>query len=417
MNNAFGFEGVRVFAEGKLGAPQTFWVNNGSWVDGPIPGATMIPASGSWILPGLFALGVDFQEPNHDEVYTLRDGFEAMRRGGFFSALYESPANPIDDVYKLRSLQDAMGKSGLDFHFLGSISVENEGKSLAEMMELSAGGVAALGDGNAFPSNLRFIRLALEYAGMTGQRCFFQPTEKALSAKGCVHEGHYADTLGMRGIPSQAETIAVHQLLELAGWLQVPVHLKQLTCAESLNLVRNARQKGVDVTCDISIYHLLLDDAALMTLDTHLHLRPVLRTVEDKEALWMGLQDGTVQAISCAHCPVLPQDKLVHFEDSLPGAVSLEIMLSALHTAAKARQIPVEKWLPWISDAAAQVAGLPFQTLEKNKDVPFVLFHPEQQWKVVESTFAGQVYNSPLIGKTQQGKILGTNFNQTWRSA
>lgn len=417
MNNAFGFEGVQVFSNGKLGAPQTFWVKEGAWVEGPISGATLIPAQGAWVLPGLFALGVDFQEPIRDDVYILRDGFEAMLRGGFSSALYESPANPIDDVHKLRSLQDACGKSGLDFHYLGAISAGNDGKALAEMLELASGGVAGFGDGNHFPSNLRFLRLALEYAGMTGLRCFFQPTERSLAGKGCVHEGHYADTLGMRGIPAQAETIAVHQILELAGWLHVPVHLKQLTCSESLNLVRHARAKNVDVTCDVSIYHLLLDDSQLIHMDTNLHLRPVLRTAEDREALWVGLTDGTVQAISCAHSPVLPQDKLVNFEEATPGAVSLEILLGALHTEASKRNISVDSWLPWITEGAAQSAGLPFSSLGLGLDSPFLLFHPGQKRVIGESDFAGQVHNSPLLGSTLQGSVLGTFFGQTWRPA
>lgn len=415
MNKSYGFEGVRVFTQGKLSAPQTFWVRDGVWMQGPLVDAQIVPASGAWVLPGLFALGVDFQEPIRDDVYTLRDGFEAMRRGGFAAGLYESPANPIDDIQKLRSLQDACGKSGLDFHYLGALSVGNENKSLAEMLELAAGGIAGLGDGNHFPSNLRFLRLALEYASMAGLRCFFQPTERTLSGKGCVHEGHYADTMGMRGIPSQAETIAVHQILELAGWLQVPVHLKQLTCAESLNLVRHARERGVDVTCDVSLYHILFDDSALISLDTHLHLRPVLRTSEDREALWAGLLEGTVQAVSCAHSPVLPQDKLVHFEDAVPGAVSLEILLSALHTEAAKRNLQIGQWFDWVSEGPAQTAGFPFQALELGKASPFLLFHPGIDHQVQPSDFSGQVHNSPLLGQTLNGMVIGTCFDLVWR--
>jgi len=415
MSKNLCFRGVQVLTENGLGQPQDFYVSNGRWV-ATVPQAEVIEAAGSWILPGFHALGVDFQEPVRDDIYTNRDGFEAMRRGGFFSALYESNANPVDDLPKLKALQDACGKSGLDFHFLGAISVGHAGKALAEMLELAAGGVVGFGDGNHLPSNLRFLRLALEYASMTGLRCFFQPTASSLVGKGCVHEGHYADTLGMKGIPPLAETIAVHQILELAGWLKVPVHLKQLTCAESLNLIRNARKRGVDVTCDISIYHLLLDDSILVELDTHTHLLPPLRTAEDREALWQGLAEGTVQAISCAHSPVLPQDKEVNFEDSMPGAVSLEIAFAALLPSA-IKYLPggVEDLVKLMVQGPAQICSIPSRALTLDQENPFLLFDPSVNWNPKGFDFAGQVQNTPLLGKPLHGRVLGTFFDGSWK--
>jgi len=416
MNKNYWFQNVRVFADNKLGAPQDFFVQDGVWVASVPNDAEKIDVHGSWLLPGLFALGVDFQEPIRDDIYRLKDGFEAMRRGGFCTALCESEANPLDDLHKLKASLDAYGASGLDFHFLGAISVGHEGKSLAEMLELASHGVVGFGDGNHLPSGLRFLRFALEYAGMTGLRCYFQPMERSLAGKGHVHEGHYADTLGMKGIPAQAETIAVHQILELSGWLQVPVHLKQITCAESLNLIRNARSRGVDVTCDVSIYHLMLDESCLFALDTHTHLRPPLRTAEDKEALWKGLEDGTVQAISCAHVPVLPQDKEVNFDDAVPGAVSLEIAFVALLAASQLRFADgLERLLGWLTDGPAKICNRPMATLRMGASSPFFLFDPSVKRVLRVSDFAGQVHNSPLLDTVQTGMVTGTFFAGQWR--
>jgi len=416
MSKALCFKSVRIFAAGKLSSVQDFYTVDGRWSKDPVAGAEVVDVAGSWILPGLFALGVDFQEPIRDDIYTVKDGIEAMRRGGFSSAVYESPANPLDDIRKLKAMQDDCGKGGLEFHFLGALSVGNDGKALAEMLELSSGGVVGFGDGNHLPSSLRFLRFALEYAGMTGLRCFFQPSERSLMGKGCVHEGHYADTIGMKGIPSQAETIAVHQILELALWLQVPVHLKQLSCAESLNLVRNARARGVDVTCDVSIYHLLLDDACLLNLDTHTHLIPPLRTATDREALWQGLADGTVQAISCQHTPVLPQDKEVNFEEAMPGAVSLEIAFAALLPEAEKRFTNgISDLLRLLVDGPASILGLPARHLEPEVDCPFIVFKSDAEHVVTTQTFAGDVHNSPLLGSTLNGRVLGTCFDGMWR--
>ncbi|HSQ41520.1 MAG TPA: dihydroorotase [Fibrobacteraceae bacterium] len=415
MNN-YCFAGARAYVGSRFQEPADFWVQKGKWVKGPLPDAHRVEAQGCWILPGLSALLVDFQEPIRDDVYTLHDGFEAMHRGGFYSALYESAANPLDDIQKLKAIRDACGKSGLEFHFLGALSVDHAGKSLSEMLELASGGVVGFGDGDRFPTSLRFIRLALEYAGMTGLRCFFQPLETSLMGKGCVHEGHYADAFGIRGIPSQAETIAVHQILELAGWLKVPVHLKQITCRESLSLLRLARDRGIDVTCDVSVNHLLFDDSSLEALDTNMHLRPPLRTAEDRTALWNALSDGTIQAISCAHVPVLPQDKETHFEDAQPGAVSLEIALAALLPEARQRLCGGEEaLLTLLVDGPSRVLGLPPRTLAEDQNIPFLLYDPRVERKVQIQDFCGQVHNSPLLGAKIQGKVLGDFFDGSWR--
>jgi dihydroorotase len=417
MNSSYCFVGAQAFVDGSLQAPADFWVENGKWVPGPVANAEMIEANGAWIIPGLFALGVDFQEPIRDDVYTLKDGLEAMRRGGFAEALYESAANPVDDIQKLKAMQDACGKSGLAFHFLGALSVGHQGKALAEMLELASGGVVGFGDGDHFPSGLRFLRLAMEYASMTKMRCFFQPSEKSLVGKGCVHEGHFSDMLGMQGIPAQAETIAVHQILELAGWLQVPVHLKQISCAESLNLIRHARARGVDVSCDVSVNHLLFDDSGLFELDTNTRLLPPLRTLTDREALWQGLSDGTVQAISCAHHPVLPQDKDTNFEDAVPGAVSLEIAFAALLPEALLRMKSGRNALIRLFvEGPAQILGVPVRSLALGHDEPFFVFSPGEERLVKMSDFAGQVHNSPMLGKTLRGRVLGTMFDGSWRT-
>ena len=418
MSNSLCFQDVRVFRDGRFSEVQDFHVCDGRWVEGPVAGAQVINGRGCWILPGMFALGVDFQEPERDDIYTLKDGFEAMRRGGFSAALYESHANPLDDVPKLKSMLDAGSRSGLDVKFLGALSVGNKGKALSEMLELAAGGAVGFGDGNELPSSLRFLRLALEYASMTGLRCYFQPTDISLKGKGCVHEGHFADALGLKGIPSQAETIAVHQLLELAGWLKVPVHLKQITCAESLELVRAARLRGVDVTCDVSVYHLLLDDTGLFELDTNAHLIPPPRTRADRDALWAGLADSTIQAISCAHVPVLPQDKEVHFEDAMPGAVSLEIAFAALLQESQAR-LPggVSALVALLTEGPANVVGVSLPRLEPGLDSPWFLFDPACERVVEPRSFAGKVQNSPLLGRKVQGCLRGTCFAGYWRAS
>ena len=371
---------------------------------------------GALVMPALFGLGLDFMEPLRDDVYTFKNGFDAMRLGGFYGGLYESAANPIDDADKMIAMKlrfascegDAENCANkFDIKFLGAYSKGFGTDSLAEMMELAEEGVAGFGDGNAAIPHTRFLRLAMEYGKMTDKRFFFQPLDKTLRKNGCVHEGAYSDMLGMKGIPRIAETIAAYTVLETARFLQVPVHFKQVTCGETLDLIRNARKQGIDVTCDVGLYHLLLDDSCLETLDSTYHLIPPLRSAADSESLWKGLEDGTVKAISMNHTPVLRQDTEVNFEDSVPGALSLEIALPAIWKKLSER-VGEARAIELLSSAPARLVGAETAL----NDV--VVLSADKLHQVNEKDFAGHVCNSPFLGKVLPSTILGTYINGVW---
>ena len=368
--------------------------------------------NGALVMPALFGLGLDFMEPLRDDVYTFADGFEAMRKGGFYGGLYESAANPIDDADKYTAMvnrfkSEERGEEAFDIKFLGAYSKGFGTDSLAEMVELAEAGVAGFGDGNGVIPHSRFLRLAMEYGKMTGKRFFFQPMDKTLRHSGCVHEGAYSDMLGMKGIPRIAETIAAYTVLETARFLQVPVHFKQVTCGETLELVRNARKNGIDVTCDVNLYHLLLDDSCLETLDSAYHILPPIRSAADREALWQGVVDGTVNAISVNHTPVLRQDTVVNFEDSVPGALSLEVALPAIWNKLVA-SVGEARAIELLSTAPARLAGA------ESAGESVVVLAPEKTHKVLESDFAGHVCNSPLTGNELPSSILASYINGVW---
>ena len=368
--------------------------------------------NGALVMPALFGLGIDFMEPLRDDVYTFADGFDALRKGGFYGGLYESAANPIDDADKYTAMvnrfkSEERGEDAFDIKFLGAYSKGFGSDSLAEMVELAEAGVAGFGDGNGVIPHSRFLRLAMEYGKMTGKRFFFQPMDKTLRHSGCVHEGAYSDMLGMKGIPRIAETIAAYTVLETARFLQVPVHFKQVTCGETLELVRNARKNGIDVTCDVNLYHLLLDDSCLETLDSAYHILPPIRSAADREALWQGVVDGTVNAISVNHTPVLRQDTVVNFEDSVPGALSLEVALPAIWSKLVAR-VGEARAIELLSTAPARLAGA------ESAGESVVVLAPEKTHKVLESDFAGHVCNSPLTGKVLPSSILASYINGVW---
>ena len=404
---------VRPFVDGKITEPTKICLVDGAWASSAPEGTPEFDAKGAIALPALFGLGLDFKEPLRDDIYTFKDGVEAMRRGGFYGGLYESSANAIDDSLKLAAIQQISAKCRLSFAFLGAFSMGYQCKDLSEMVELADAGVVGFGDGNQDCSRTRFLRLAMEYGSMTGKRFFFMPLDDSLRHHGLVHEGCYADTLGMKGIPRVAETIAVFRILEMARFLKVPVHFKQVSCGETLKLIERAREDGVDVTCDVDIYHLILDDSCLFDLNSLDNVPMPFRSAEDREALWKGLESGVVNAISMNHDPVLAQDKEVNFEDAVPGAVSLETALPAIWKPLSER-LGAARAVELLSTAPAQLAGVAPSKLSEGERADLVLLAQDSPKTVEASMFAGQVWNSPLLGKQLPSSIVGTYINGNW---
>lgn len=404
---------VRPFVNGKFEEPTTMNLVDGKWVGEAACDAKEFDAKGALAIPALFGLGLDFKEPLRDDIYTFREGVDAMRRGGFFGGLYESSANAIDDSLKLAAIQQMSAKSKLSFAFLGAFSMGYQCKDLSEMVELAAAGAVGFGDGNQNCSHTRFLRLAMEYGSMTGKRFFFMPLDNSLRHHGLVHEGSFSDLLGMKAIPRVAETMEAFRILEMARFLKVPVHFKQVSCGETLKLIENARKNGVDVTCDVDIYHLLIDDSCLLELDSHCNVPMPFRAASDREALWKGLESGVVDAISVNHDPVLRQDKEVNFEDAVPGAVSLEIALPAVWKPLCER-LSAARAVELLSSAPAKLAGVEPSSLKLDAIANMVLLNPDASADVVPSMFAGQVRNSPLLGKKIPSTILGSYLNGLW---
>ena len=397
---------VRPFAKGSWQSEQDIFLENGIWSKGSAKNYIEIDGSGLLALPALYAIGADFQEPARDDVYSFADGIEAMRRGGFYGCLYESSSNPIDDLPQLISFKEICEKSKLDISLLASFSKANGHKNISEMLELASGGAAGFGDGNVSVGNLRFLRMVFEYGYATGKTFYLHPLEPDLRNAGFVNEGLYSDMLGFKGIPEQAETIMIYKILEFSRWFDVPVHFREISCGKSLELIEIAKARKGKISCDVGIYHLLFDDSSLLTLSSEYRFSSPIRTKEDKEALWKALLDGTVQHISCNHFPVRKQDKQTNFENAIPGAVSLEIALSALWqiTAEKTGGHP-ERLLDWMG------AGV----LEQEKPANLILFNPNLEWEANENAFAGSVCNSPLLGQKLKGKIIGTYLGSKWR--
>lgn len=360
----------------------------------------IIDAGGSWLVPALAELWVDPRSPKRNDIYTYSQLQEAMLKGGYQFALADSADNCCDDSGLVHDFSIATAMLDTEVLQAGAVTVAHEGTELTEMLTMQQMGISVLTTGPGIPQNTGVLRSVMVYAAQTGMKLFVLPVEETLTL-GAVHEGVVADTLGMQGSPVEAEEIAVFRCLKLAELSGCAIHLRHITSLQSLQLIQEYRERGLDVTCDVGLYHLLFDDKSLFDLNSALHLPVPLR--DTRRGLWDALWNGQIDAISCGHIPCLPQDKQTYFEDSLPGAIGLETSLSALHSQMLI-EYPGKSWkdiLPFLSEK-------PKSILRAQSTSGWFLWDPDADLPVQTDSYSGYVENSPLLGKTLKGKVLQT---------
>jgi len=360
----------------------------------------VMDAGGSWLVPTLAELWVDPRSPKRNDIYSYSELQDAMLRGGYQFALADSADNCCDDTGLVHDFSVATAMLDTEVIQAGAVTVGHQGTELTEMITMQQMGISALTTGAGMPQNTGVLRSVMVYAAQTGMRLFILPAEESFCL-GAVHEGVVADTLGMQGSPVEAEEIAVFRCLKVAELSGCALHFRHITSKKSLLLIQESRERGLDVTCDVGLYHLLFDDKSLFDLNSALHLPVPLR--DTRKELWEALWNGQIDAISCGHIPCLPQDKQTYFEDSLPGAIGLETSLSALHSQLL-KEYPEKSWkdlLPFLSDKPREILG-------SQAVSGWFLWDPETDLPVLSDSYAGYVENSPLLGKTLKGKVLQT---------
>src|SRR5206468_4001389 len=234
-----------------------------------------------------------------------------------------------------------------------------EGESLVEIGELAAGGVRMFSDDGHCVQQARVLRMALEYSKAFDAVVAEHAEEASLAEGGQMHEGYHSSVLGLAGVPSAAEGIIVARDLMLAKLTGGRLHLCHLSSAGSVELVRRAKAEGLRVTAEVTPHHLAFSDEDLVTYDTNLKVNPPIRTAEDREALWGGLVDGTIDAVATDHAPHAVEEKEAEFDQAPPGTIGLETALAAMLThGVAAGRITLSRAIEALSTAPARILGV-----------------------------------------------------------
>jgi dihydroorotase len=376
-------------------------------------GAEVLDAEGTIVAPGLIDIHVHLREPGQEYKETVRSGTLAAAAGGFTAVACMAntvPANDsrsITEHIRLEALRHGFAR----VHPIGAVSKELKGEELAEIGEMVRAGAVAVSDDGRPVQDPELMRRALLYAQHFGVPVIQHAEDLHLSGKGVMHEGEWSTRLGLLGIPALAEDLMVARDLLLLEDTGGRYHVAHLSTARSLDLVRQAKQRGLPVTCEVTPHHLLLTDRAVAEsgYSTDTKMKPPLRGEKDLAALLEGIADGTVDAIASDHAPHHSDEKCVQFDDAPFGIVGLETTLAlCLDRLVRPGIISLSRMVELLSTGPARALNLPGGTLKVGFPADLSLFHTDRYTTIKAATFKSKGKNTPFDGWKLKGKPFAT---------
>lgn len=387
--------------------------NTGEIPEGFIANHT-IDASGQFVIPGLVDLSARLREPGDEYKASLVSELQAAVAGGVTSLACPPDTDPVLDEPGLVEMLKYRAKQLNLAHVypLGAITKSLQGKALSEMGELRDAGCVGFSQANVAITDTQVLWRAMQYAATFGFTLFLHPEEYFLAKDGVAHDGEIASRLGLKGIPSASEALALSTILRIAQETQARVHISRLSTAEGVMMVREAKTRLKNITCDVDIHHLHLTEHDIGYFNTHCHLKPPLRTQRDLDAITAGLMDGTIDAICSDHTPVDNDTKLAPFAEAEIGATGLELMLPLTLKWALKHDKNLTMCLPkvvkLIAQTPAHILNIPAGSLSIGAEADICIFSAEEYWAINPATLKSQGKNSPFTGLELAGKVRAT---------
>ncbi len=370
----------------------------------------MIDAAGKVVTPGLVDIHVHLRDPGFEYKEDIASGTLAAVAGGFTSVACMPNTNPVNDNQAVTSF--ILKKAAEDGHCrvfpIASITKGLEGELLTEMGELKELGVYAVSDDGKPVSNPQLMRRAMEYARPFGMTIISHAEDLDLVGSGVMNEGLIATELGLKGIPWVAEDAATAREVMLAEFTGAHLHVAHVSTKGSIEIVRQAKKRGVAVTCEAAPHHFTLTDEAVRGYNTNAKMNPPLRSPEDREAVRQGIADGTVDAIATDHAPHHIDEKNVEFAIAMNGIVGLETALPLTLKLVEDGLIDLPKAVALLTNGPAGVLDLPVGALKEGGDADVTVIDPNLEWTVEAQKLVSKSKNTPFDGWQMKGAAVCT---------
>lgn len=370
-----------------------------------LPDATVHAANGCMVLPALVDLCTHLREPGYKHKGTIESETLAALSGGVTTLCCSPTTKPVNDHDAItRQILDQSAAAGaVRVLPVGALTQGNEGAQLSEIASLQKAGCIAVSHSRGTPIDTQTLYRCFQYAASHGLCIFFEPEDSSF-AHGCLHEGPLACRLGLIGQPRLAETSALARALLVAEETGTRLHISQVSCARSVELIEEAKKRGLNVSADVAIHSLVLTEQDIQDFDTAFHTRPPLRSESDRQALLQGVEAGVIDAIVSQHQPHDATSKAAPFAESASGISALETWLSLGVGLVNKGELTLAAWINATSVQPARIAGIaPPKGLAHPAD--WVVFDPNETWSLTPDTLLSKGKNTPFMGQSLKGRV------------
>lgn len=395
--NSVDFVGDILIEQGRIAAvgPET-----------AVPkGAEIIDVTNKWCVPGLVDMHVHLREPGREDKETIQSGCQAAVAGGFTSIACMPNTQPVNDNQSItRFILEQAQNAPAKVYPVAAITRGLEGKSLTDMVELINAGAVAFSDDGKCVSNADHLRRAMDYTKIFDGLIIEHCEDNDLAAGGCMREGYESTTLGLPPIPALAEDIIVSRDIQIAEYTDARLHLAHLSSHQSIRMLKEAKNRGVRVTAEVTPHHLFLTDEAVRTFDTSTKMNPPLGTAEDRDALEKALIDGTIDCIATDHAPHTRIEKEVEYNYAPNGIIGLETALSLVMTRlVHTRKMTAARMVEVMSVNPCRILGIDGGHLSLGQPADITVIDPDNLWMVDPEKFQSKSRNTPFGGLSLRG--------------
>jgi dihydroorotase len=371
----------------------------------------VIDAGGLYVLPGLVDAHCHLRDPGYEYKEDIISGTKSAARGGFTSIACMPNTNPaVDNAAVVRYIIEKSQKEGyVNVYPIGAITKGLEGNELSEMGIMREAGIVAVSDDGKPVMNSDVMKKALIYAGQFGLPVISHCEDLNLTDNGSMNEGLTSTILGLRGIPSASEDVMVSREIILSEYTNVPIHIAHVSTKVSVELIRQAKNRGIKITAETCPHYFTLTEEACRDYNTNAKMNPPLRSQKDLEAVIEGLKDGTIDIIATDHAPHHFDEKNVEFEKAANGIVGFETALALSYTGLVEKgHLSFQQMIEKLTVNPAEMLKIDKGTLEEGKTADIILVDFDNEYKVDVSKFVSKGRNSPFDGFKVKGRVMMT---------